>query len=345
MNRATAVLGLLVLLAGMGLSADPLLTRPETAGGRIIIYPDHRDPKVFYYVPGELVLARAFGSPQFFFYKYVYVKPGAPEGAQTLAGGVLTLTIEFKDETEALKALKGASFEFRPVPIESMTCVLGYHPVEGEPQEAGREDLARKKLLWTQKSFTLPLKRESASYLWGVFEGDKAAGLSVDCEFSYGGYEIDDEGKLKAGARDGRLSLGVPVSMAADPGLFKLVNLAGKIAFNYRKLSVLCFDFVNGTSGDLAKITAEIEILTARKQRDFKTVSFTADSEPQMDLEFDIPEAKGGKYRYRLTRVRTDGRSEKGEWTESDDMFLDLSTYDFSIDDGSRNVPAQGGLR
>ncbi len=345
MSRARVVIGLLAALAGAGLSADPLLTRPETAGGRVLLYPDHRDPRVFYYVPSELALTRAFGSPQFFFYKYIYVKPDAPEGPQTLAGGVLTLTVEFKDETEALRALKGASYEFRPVPIEAMTCTLGYHPVEGEPPEAGREDLARKKLLWTHKSFTLPLKRESASYLWSVFEDAKAAGLSVDCEFSYSGYELDDEGKLKPGSRDGRLSLGVPVSMAADPGLFKLVNLAGKIAFNYRRLSVLCFDFVNGTSGDVFKVTAEIEILTARKQRDFKTVSFTADSEPQVDLEFDIPEAKGGQYRYRLTRVLKDGRSEKSGWKESDDMFLDLSTYDVSIDDGSRNVPAQGGLR
>ncbi len=345
MGRAGVVIGLLAVLAGAGLSADPLLTRPETVGGRILIYPDHRDPRIIHYVPSELALSRAFGSPQFFFYKYVYVKPDDPHGSQTLAGGVLTLTVEFKDETETLKSLKGPSYEFRPVPIETMTCVLGYHPIEGEPRDAGREDLARKKVLWTQKSFTLPLKRESASYLWSVFEDDKAAGLSVDCEFGYGGYELDDEGKLKPGSRDGRLSLGVPVSMAADPGLFKLVNLAGKIAFNYRRMSVLCFDFVNGTSGDVSKVTAEIEILTARRQRDFKTVSFTADSEPQVDLEFDIPEAKGGQYRYRLTRVLKDGRSERSEWKESDDMFLDLSTYDISIHDGSRNVPAQGGLR
>lgn len=339
MDRATAVLGLLAFLAGAGLSADPLLTRPETAGGRILIYPDHRNPNLFYYVPSELGLARAFGSPQFFFYKYVYVKPDDPQGPQTLAGGVLTLTVEFKDETETLKTLKGDSYEFRPVPIEAMTCILVYHPVDGGRQDEGREYLARKKLLWTRKSFTLPLKRETASFLWGLFEGDKSAGLSVDSEFTYTGYELDDEGKLKPGTRDGRLSLGVPVSMTADAGLFKLINLAGKIAFNYRRLSVLCFDFVNGTSGDISKITAEIEILTARKQRDFKTVSFTADSEPQVDLEFDIPEAKGGKYRYRLTRIRADGRSEKGEWTESDDMFLDLSAYDISVKDGKNAVP------
>jgi hypothetical protein len=345
MERAGAVLGLLAFLAGAGLAADPLLTRPEAVGGKILVYPDHRDPKLFYYVPSELALSRSFGSPQFFFYKYVYVKPDAPQGPQTLAGGVLTLTVEFKDETEILKALKGASFEFRQVPIEALTCDLVYHPVGGEGRAEDKEGLAHKKLLWTRKSFTLPLKRETASYLWGIFEDDKATGLSVDCEFTYGGYEWDDEGKLKEGARDGRLSSGIPVSMAADRDLFKLINLADKIAFNYRRLSVLCFDFVNGVSDDVSKITAEIEILTARKQRDFKTVSFSADSDPQVDLEFNIPETKGGKYRYRLTRVRTDGKSERSEWAESDDMFLDLSTYDIAVKDGSLTVIARGGLR
>ncbi|MCK7502848.1 MAG: hypothetical protein MZV70_01270 [Desulfobacterales bacterium] len=172
--------------------------------------------------------------------------------------------------------------------------------------------MAKKELLWTRKSFTLPLGRDSASYLWKIFEDGKATGLSVECEFTFGGYEIDDEGKLKDGERDAPAVLRRARFHGRRPGLFKLVNLADKVSFNYRRMSVLCFDFVNGTNGETAKITAEIEILTAKKQRDFRTVSFMAGSEPQVDLEFDIPEAKGGTYKYRVTRVFADGRSEKG---------------------------------
>jgi hypothetical protein len=341
MRRAAAVIGFLALLGAGGsrLFADPLLSKPETVGGRILIFPDHKAPNVYYYVPAGLALVRSFDKPQFFFYKYVYVKADAPEGPQTIAGGVLTLAVEFADETEALRKAKGAAYEYRPVPVDKLTCVLSYTRLEAEGQEKQKEELAKKELLWTRKSFTLPLGRDSASYLWKIFEDGKATGLSVECEFTFGGYEFDDEGKLKAGERDSRLSFAVPVSMTADPGLFKLINLADKISFNYRRMSVLCFDFVNGTNGKVSKITAEVEILTAKKQRDFKTVTFVAGSEPQMDLEFNIPEAKGGTYRYRVTRVFEDGRSEKGGWKEGGDMYLDLSSYEIEGKNGQGLMP------
>jgi hypothetical protein len=341
MKRAAAVIGFLAFLgaASSGLFADPLLSKPETVAGRILIFPDHKAPNVYYYVPAGLALVRSFDKPQFFFYKYVYVKANAPEGPQTIAGGVLALAVEFTDETETLRNAKGAGFEYRPVPIDKLTCVLSYSRLEpGDPEEK-KEELAKKELLWTKKSFTLPLRRDSASFLWKIFEDGKATGLSIECEFTFGGYELDDEGKLKEGERDQRLSFAVPVSMTADPGLFKLVNLADKISFNYRRMSVLCFDFVNGTNGETAKITAEVEILTAKKQRDFKTITFMPGSEPQVDLEFNIPEAKGGTYKYRVTRIFSDGRSVKGEWKAGGETFLDLSTYDIAVKDGKVSNP------
>jgi hypothetical protein len=234
--------------------------------------------------------------------------------------------------------IKVGHFSF-PQAMEELANRYGVKLPRRELSPIQKKEVAKKDLLWTRKSFTLPLGRESASYLWKIFEDGKATGLSVECGFTFGGYEIDDEGKLKDGERDQRLSFAVPVSMAAEPGLFKLVNLADKVSFNYRRMSVLCFDFVNGTNGETAKITAEIEILTAKKQRDFRTVSFMAGSEPQVDLEFDIPEAKGGTYKYRVTRVFADGRSGKSEWKAGGEMFLDLSTYDVVGKSGQTIIP------
>lgn len=341
MKRAAIVLLVLALgwALASGLLADPLLSKPETVAGRILIFPDHKAPNVYYYAPTGLALVRSFDKPQFFFYKYVYVKVDAPEGPQTIAGGVLTLAVEFPDETEALRKAKGAACEYRPVTLDKLSCVLSYTRLEAEDQEKKKEELARKELLWTQKSFTLPLGRDSASYLWKVFEDDKATGLSVECEFTFGGYEFDDEGKLKEGERDSRLSFAVPVSMTANSDLFKLINLADKISFNYRRMSVLCFDFVNGTNGEVSKITVEVEVLTAKKQRDFKTVAFAAGSEPQIDLEFNVPEAKGGTYRFRVTRIYADGRSEKDGWKEGGEVFLDLSRYDIESKNGHGQIP------
>lgn len=331
LGRAVFFVAFITIMAIAGLQADPILSKPETVAGKIIIYPDHRLPKLFYYVPTNLMLSQTFGQPQFFFYKYVYTKGDAPGGPRSTAGGVLTLSVEFKDEAETLKTLKGAEFEYRPVPIESIDIALSYSGLQGEEAGAKEKELASSKILWTGKNFTLPLSRESASYLWKVFEEKKAAGLSVECSFSYGGYELDEEGKLQPGERSGRLSLAVPVSMENNPDLFKVINLAEKFSFNFRRMSVLCFDFVNGTSNNLVKLTVEIEITTARGQRDFKVVTFAAGTEPQHNLEFNIPEAKGGKYRWRATKVYADGRSERTGWQEGDNAFLDLSTYELNI--------------
>lgn len=330
---------LLLALAASNLLADPVLTRPETVAGRIIIYPDHKNPKLFYYVPTELRLSRAYGQPNFFFYKYVYVRDQAEKEPRTTAGGVLTLSVEFGDDSEILKREKGPQFEFRPVPVEAIEISLSYAGLEAEKEkDEGRVEkkaLASNKVLWTGKSFALPLSRESASYLWKIYEEKKAAGLSVEVSFSYGGYEINDQGQLQPGERSGRLSLDVPVSMDQYPELFKVINLAQKFSFNYRKMSVICFDFVNGMNGDTVKMTVEVESTTARGQKDVKSVFFSADSQPQYDLEFNVPEAKGRKYRYRITRILADGRSVRGDWQEGDNAFLDLSSYELVIKDSS----------
>jgi hypothetical protein len=80
----------------------------------------------------------------------------------------------------------------------------------------------------------------------------------------------------------------------------------------------------------VVKIIVEVGITTGRGQRDFKTVTFTPDSDSQIDLEFKIPEIRHGKYMYRITRIYDDGHEEKSAWIEGSDMFLDISTYELA---------------
>ena len=166
--------GLLILmLAGASvLLADPVLTRPETVADRIIIYPDHRNPKLFYYVLTQLGLSQSFGQPNFFFYKYVYVKDQDAVSPRTTTG-VLTLSVEFGDETEILKREKGQQFEFRPVPVETIDISLGYTGLESREEkqetEEGKQALGRNKIRCTGKSFTFPMSASSASYLGKIY--------------------------------------------------------------------------------------------------------------------------------------------------------------------------------
>ncbi|MCX7974372.1 MAG: hypothetical protein N3B16_07705 [Candidatus Aminicenantes bacterium] len=311
---------------------QPMLSQPEILADKILVYPDVKQLNVIHYVPTSLTLVQNFGQPQFFFYKYIYIKQKTAGAPQTIAGGILTLGIEFSDDSEILRRIKGEKFSFRPVPIEKIDCQLSYEVLssqkEKEEEKAEKEIIAKRKLVWTRKNFTLPLDRVSAQLLWKIFEENKSTGLSVECEFEYKGYELEPEGKIIEGVRSGRISFLIPITMKSHPDLFRVINLAEKINFTYRNLTLLCFDFVNRVSNDLAKIMVEVEILTARRQRDFKTIYFTPESEPQVDLEFNIPEAKGGKYKYKVTRFFKDGKVIKSDWLEGDEVFLDISTYE-----------------
>lgn len=327
----------IILIAFCPSISQPFLSKPEILAGNILIYPDINQSNLIYYVPSRLSLIQTYGQPQFFFYKYIYVKQKAEGAPQTIAGGILTLGIEFADDSEALRQLKGETLIYRPVSIEKINCQLNYESLEsfeekGEEQE--RKTLGKRELLWTRKNFTLPLSRASAQFLWQIFQENKATGLTIECEFEYKGYELDSEGKLVEGIRRARISFPVPVTFKDNPNLFKVINLSEKINFNYRNLSILCFDFVNRLNDSIAKIMVEIEIITARRQRDLKTVYFSADSDPQVDLDFKIPEPKGAKYRYRITRIFIDGKAERGEWLDGDEMFLDISTYEISEKEG-----------
>lgn len=331
-NKSFSFIVSLLILSGacLSLKADPLLSQGRIVGDRILVFPDHAAPNVFYYVPTKLELTEAYGKPQFFFYKYVYIKSDSSGETERMAGGVLTLSVEFGDESAALKEMMGEQLEFKPVPVEELKCVLNYSVFDGE--EKKEEELSERKTPWTKKSFTIPLSRTTAPYLWEIFEKEKSLGLSMDCEFTYSGFELKEK-KFEDAQRTDRMAFPVGVSMTEYPDLFTVINLANKVSFNFREMAVLCFDFVNETNPDMMRKIVEIEIQTARGQRDFRRIYFARDSETQQDLEFDIPEKKGGIYRYRITKINKDGRTQRGEWLEGNDYYLDVSEYEILVKD------------
>ncbi len=314
--------------------ADPLLSQGKIIGDQILVFPDHSLPNIYYYVPTKLNLSQSYDKPQFFFYKYVYIKPDASGEMERMAGGVLALSVEFSDESAKLKEMMGQNLEFKPIPVEELKCVLNYSVFDGE--EKKEEELSQRKAPWTKKNFTIPLSRKTAPYLWEIFENEKSLGLSFDCEFTYSGFELK-EGKYEEAQRTDRMAFPVGVSMKEYPDLFTVINLANKVSFNYRHMAVLCFDFVNEINPDILRKTVEVEIETARGQKDFRRIYFSKESDTQQELEFDIPERKGGTYRYRITQIFKDGRTKRGEWQQGDDFYLDVSEYEILVKNDKKN--------
>jgi hypothetical protein len=76
----------------------------------MMIYADHADPDLFYYVPERPRLARNDGKPEFVLLKYrrdITDNPDFdPDMKQSLGGGFLAFTVDLGVEEDELKAIK-----------------------------------------------------------------------------------------------------------------------------------------------------------------------------------------------------------------------------------------------
>jgi len=91
----------------------------------LMIYRDHAEPNLFYYVPERPRLARNNGVPELFFAKYrrdITDNQSFEEG-ESLGGGLLSFTVDLGVDDSALQAIRGELADFadgdiRLVPIQ-----------------------------------------------------------------------------------------------------------------------------------------------------------------------------------------------------------------------------------
>src|SRR5262249_21321655 len=82
----------------------------------MMIYGDHADSNLFYYVPERPRIARNDGVPEFVFLKYrrdITDNPAFdPDTKESLGGGFLAFTVDLGVDDDELKAIKGALARF-----------------------------------------------------------------------------------------------------------------------------------------------------------------------------------------------------------------------------------------
>jgi hypothetical protein len=252
-------------------------------------------------------------------------------------GGVVAFTLDRPQPSDsqlaAWRARKGAGARFQPLPLTTVRCsLLLVDPAA--PTEEGLA-VARRSAPWTARSFSVGLSSEQASLLWAELEQPGNLGLVADVELVAEGYALrggeSGPAVYERTERRDRFSVALPVSRQQHPELFAVVHGAEKAAFDYRELTLFCFDFVNQSIPGLALVSVEVETTTPRGQRERHSDYFTPDGEAIRTLELRVPLPPGAVHRYRVTRVLDSGETLAGPWKQGAGPFLDVSETDLEI--------------
>jgi len=316
------------------------------------LYPDYEEEGLYYFTPEIELGGRMAGGAAFSFLKIVGTNETA--GDEASLGGMLAFTLAQRDPGAARaaqwkRAIPSAS-RFLPLPAKRLRADVLLHRLEGGPVQIGRNDAP-----WSERTFRIPLSGVDASKLWKELDGSHGYWLSVEIELDTPGFEGGPQALLEIDAlAEGPIDMGVPEAPGTEPGpdrftrtdrfsvpvhvnrrshpdAFKLVNRDEKKSFTYRSLSVSCFDWVNELAGDVWRIVVEIEVRNERDQRRIETVAFEIDTDPQVDLYFSVPEARGSSYRYRTTHHPNEGEALETDWMSGDAAYLDVSRYELDL--------------
>lgn len=180
---------LILCLVGFNLLAQPVISRKELING-IGIYPDSKNKAVYYYAPGDIVLATDnFGVPLYKFFQMRYTGSLATGDQGKLNyRSILEFTVQMKHLDEGTIAginktlqLRTPKAELHPVPIQRMEAGLVY-ALDQAGQEKGKattvtggqfeqsNDEGSADELWTERMFTLSLDNVSSQLLWSTLE-------------------------------------------------------------------------------------------------------------------------------------------------------------------------------
>lgn len=192
MNIPASIL-FLFCFGAAGLIAQPAVSRRELING-IDVYPDVKKTNVYYYAPGDLVLAvDNFGVPLYKFFQMRYTGSLATgdQGKQSFRS-ILEFTVQMKHLEPAtidgiLKTLKlkTPKAELYPIPIKRMEAGLVYALDQAGEEKGKATTVSGGKFeqsdadgntdeLWTQRMFTLSLDNTSSQLLWSTLEKGQA---------------------------------------------------------------------------------------------------------------------------------------------------------------------------
>jgi hypothetical protein len=193
--KRIVILGLLILLHMIWtkLNAQPDFPSAHSAHG-IVLFPDLTQRNVYYYLPGDLAIARNSDSrPDFNFIMMRYNGSAVyGENEEMRYRNILTMRIVMNNiSSDSLRLAKASlgyrssGIQLKPIPISKLDAMVVFIPVGGNDSTAvvGKGNLSAEEAsgyttsstYWRERFFTLYLDNHSANLLLEAFRKDYTA--------------------------------------------------------------------------------------------------------------------------------------------------------------------------
>ncbi|WDP90209.1 MAG: hypothetical protein HUN04_11045 [Desulfobacter sp.] len=324
-------LAAVLLTAATALAAPNLDDYTDINGVRL--YRDQAKPAVFYPAPAPPALAKGpAGLPALSFEVFRYHgRKGTGDSGKFRIRGVLSLDIrrergkkEVKQLKSALKKTFGIKYpKLRSIPVSATRGRMLFSDISLEWSRPGR---------WPGKRIILPLDEQMSLILWEALEAGPTL-LSVEMTEDLAGVKKTGDGEWGKATGTHAATLPVTLDMSAHPSLYRKTELGGRMAMGYTGIDVLCFDFLEELDPTLYSKIVEVAIPTPGTPLT-EAITFKEESAPRQRIDFKLAKDLDTAYRVRITRVYTDGRTEKGDWAKREgEAMLDITDYKITEDD------------
>lgn len=351
--------GLLIFLPALiviRLEAAPNIGEPVVLEGAIL-FPDHVNNNVVYYLNKHLAIDHIDGEPDFRFMLNRYMGQSILGDREDFSvRGIIKFSVNpnsdglrYTDLKSEAQSLYKKNIDLKPAAVKDSYRKLIYKTIE---ESIGRDGLENRVIAqgefeiknndsqlvqsnFEKEYFSLALQNNDAELFWNGFENDHLL-LSLSYGSTLKGLELDKNGAWIEAEYSFDNSLPIKVSKELYPGLFKRIELWQDINAAHSSVTIHCYDFLNGGDDTLYRVDVDIRFKTPANKFYEQTVRFSA-TEDDYDRKIDFSLAndiqKG--YEYRVSRLTMDGEKYQTDWMQAKGAFLDVSLTDNSSDDAS----------
>jgi hypothetical protein len=326
--------------------------------GSLVVWADSDDPGLFYYLPGELRIARrADGGSDAAFLAVRYLGTalgGDPERA--FLRSCLTAQVEMVPQDQAalaqaasaLRRERSRAVRVLPIPVQRIKTSLVFAPSDtgsaqpttfsgGFLEPAGEEPHAS---FWQRRIFTIYLGPVDAQLVLTALRAGSAL-LSLSFELTTRAIDLaaappatptasPPTGPTAPSERTvAATSLPLVLDIAHFPDRLALLEIEARSPPGYPLLSVYCYDFAEQVDPALSEKTLELEGEGLQGERVVTSLSFTSDA-PDVSarsVRFPFPVRLDRPFRQRVSETLWSGEERVAQWSPPQDWtsVLDIT--------------------
>lgn len=324
----------------------------------VTVYKDAKNPRLYYYEPGELTLGKKpEGTPDFQFLdlRYTGTKCNNDIGLKNFTS-LVQFSVEMqKTPKEKLTLIKRKlrNAKLKPLPISAIATRLilpratsedsNYKPIgtEGSTQANTKDGYNSSSAYWSKRYFTTRLTNYESqllnkqlregqlglnlSYSYYVRMIPPKEGIAQGSEELTGIVEetdsIPEEEQLKNVLINSN-TISIEVDLEEYPEAIKQIDLNEGIPPSYAAIEVKCYDFSKELRPDLFLKTVEIEAISVDKNKPVTiNVRFTTKDTDIFTRYINFPYAvqMDKPMRYRISEISNKGVSQTFEWIAKPD--------------------------